>query len=192
MDAISYFNKINTLLQEMVITDKKGNSLSINDAIQKSAELFLSVKSSAKKIMIAGNGGSAAIASHLHNDLANAVKARALIFTEPSLLTCLTNDFGYQVAYQRQADLWAEERDVFIGISSSGKSENILRAAETSLAKGATVITITGFKPENPLRKLGHLNFHIPIEDYGYVEASHAVLAHLLTDFTLSLMEAKK
>jgi D-sedoheptulose 7-phosphate isomerase len=185
MNTEKYLDKLTSLLRETRVTDHKGGHLSMDEAAQEFVKLILSAKENAKKVISIGNGGSAAIASHLQTDCANAIKVRALVFTEPSLLTCLSNDYGYTNAYERQALLWVEPQDVMIAISSSGKSENVLKAVDVCREKGGCVITLTGFKQDNPLRKKGYLNFYIGEEHYGYVEAAHSVLAHYLTDCVL-------
>lgn len=132
--------------------------------------------------MLVGNGGSAAIVSHMQNDLCKAVGVRAMVFNEPPLLTALSNDHGYGCVFERPVDLWAESGDLLLAISSSGQSENILRAARSAKARGCQILTLSGFLADNPLRGMGHLNFYAPSQVYGYVELVHSVLAHFLTD----------
>jgi D-sedoheptulose 7-phosphate isomerase len=71
---------------------------------------------------------------------------------------------------------------MLIAISSSGKSENIIRAAHAALAKNCIVVTLSGFKNDNPLRQLGQANFYVPSQEYGYIELAHSILAHYLSD----------
>jgi D-sedoheptulose 7-phosphate isomerase len=101
------------------------------------------------------------------------------------MVTATSNDFGYGMVFEKPCRLWAEDRDVLIAISSSGRSENILRAVQTCLGAGCRILTFSGFDPDNPLRKLGHLNFYVPSSTYGYVEVVHNALAHMVTDFVL-------
>ena len=77
---------------------------------------------------------------------------------------------------------WSQPGDLLITVSSSGGSENILRAATSARELGCRVITLTGFKPDNPSRKLGDLNFYVDSSEYGFVETAHAALTHFLTD----------
>ena len=67
-------------------------------------------------------------------------------------------------------------------MSSSGGSENILRAAKEALKRGCKLVTFSGFSPENPLRQLGHFNVYVASSEYGYVEVGHTALAHFITD----------
>jgi len=115
----------------------------------------------------------------------------SLVFTEAPFLTALANDNGYIVAFEQQVDLWAKPGDLLIAISSSGRSENILRAAQAARGHGCGLITISGFQPENPLHFLGDLNFYVPIEDYGYVESAHSVLLHFFTDRAIILKNVR-
>jgi len=135
-----------------------------------------------KKVMLIGNGGSAAIVSHMHNDLCMSVGVRAVVFHELPLLTALTNDHGYECVFARPLELWADPGDVLFAFSSGGRSTNILGAVRAALARDCQVITLSGFKPDNPLRGMGLLNFYVPSQSYGYVETAHSALAHFLTD----------
>lgn len=134
------------------------------------------------KVLLVGNGGSAAIASHVHNDLSKALGVRALTFNDVPLLTALSNDIEYNAAFEKNAELWSETGDLVIAISSSGRSENILRAVIASRANGSHVVTLSGFSPRNPLRQLGDINVYVPSENYGHVEVSHLALLHCVTD----------
>ena len=77
-----------------------------------------------------------------------------------------------------------------IAVSSSGKSENILRAVHSSINKGCDPITFSGFDADNPLRGLGVLNFHVDSRVYGFVETAHAALTHFLTDRAMDILRA--
>ena len=181
-NVTSYFKKLSKLLLSVQVTDHHGEALSLDEGAGKAVEMILSVKSASGKIMLIGNGGSAAIASHMQNDLCKAVGVRAMTFTELPLLTALANDYGYECAFERLVELWGNGGDLLIAISSSGQSENILRAVRASLARECQVITLSGFNADNPLRRMGHMNFYLTSELYGYVELVHSALAHFLTD----------
>jgi D-sedoheptulose 7-phosphate isomerase len=78
--------------------------------------------------------------------------------------------------------MFANKGDVVYCISSSGKSENILRAAQAARAKGCTLVTFSGFDKENPLRSMGDFNFYVPANAYGYVELLHNFIIHCILD----------
>ena len=136
----------------------------------------------AEKVIIIGTGGSAAIASHMQNDLCKACGIRAMVLTETPLLTALSNDLNYSLAFYELMKLWCEKGDVVVAISSSGRSFNIIESANVAKERGATIITLSGFGMNNPLRKCGDVNFYIPSMSYGVVELSHSIITHYLTD----------
>jgi D-sedoheptulose 7-phosphate isomerase len=180
--ASSYLNELTRLLAGMEIKNSAEEELSLDEGGKAALNLIRETRKKRAKAVVVGNGGSAAIASHMQNDLCKAVKMRALVFTEQSLLTALANDDGYQTAYETLMNLWAEADDLLIAISSSGQSENILRCARAARKAGCRVITLSGFAADNPLRSLGDINFYIPSDSYGHVELAHAALSQFLTD----------
>lgn len=178
----SYFKCLYDLLQSAQVTDGQGAVLSLDEGASKAVAIILSVKSGTGKVMVIGNGGSAAIASHMQSDLCRAVGVGAMVFNQAPMLTALANDYGYACVFERPVELWAHAGDLLVAISSSGQSENILRAVQAAATRGCQIITLSGFNADNPLRQLGSVNFYIPSPDYGYVEVAHSALAHFLTD----------
>ncbi|NJA07678.1 MULTISPECIES: SIS domain-containing protein [Methylomonas] len=143
---------------------------------------FARVKQQQAKVIILGNGGSAAIASHVITDLRNVGGLCALTLHEAAPLTCFTNDFGYEQAFAKQVSAFAYPDDVLIAISSSGQSANIVNAVAAANAKGLAVLTLSGFKPDNPLRRLGRWNVWLDSNHYGMVELAHLFVLHHITD----------
>lgn len=135
-----------------------------------------------KRIFFVGNGGSNAICSHMMEDYAKIGRFKTQTFSDPALITCYANDYGYENAMYEWIKLNGEPGDLLIAISSSGSSKNILGAASAALENEMHLITLSGFKAENPLRKLGKVNFHLGIENYGVVECFHQVILHVLLD----------
>jgi D-sedoheptulose 7-phosphate isomerase len=177
-----YSQELNRLLSLIEVTADSGRRMSLEEAMECTILTILSKKSDNKKIIVIGNGGSAAIASHMQNDLCKACAVRSLVFNEAPLLSALANDLSYKVAFEFLVNLWAERGDVLIAISSSGQSENIILAADAARNKDCSVITFSGFKSNNPLRRKGLINFYIPIEHYGFVELGHSILTHYISD----------
>lgn len=185
-----YFNALAEALSGTEFTERGGKSISADSGFERVGSLLTrhiaqpeGKRSGVRgKVLLIGNGGSAAIASHIHNDLSKSLGVRALIFNEAPLLTALANDIEYDAAFEHNAELWSEQDDLIIAISSSGRSENILRAVKASHANGSQVVTLTGFRPDNPLRSLGDVNMYVPSESYGHVEVAHLALLHCLTD----------
>lgn len=140
------------------------------------------VRTSKNKVLMAGNGGSHAIASHLSVDMTKICNVTAISFSDPSLITCLSNDFAYDVALQKFIEFYHQEGDLVILISSSGKSQNIINAATKAKDLGLKLITLSGFSSDNPLKQLGDVNVHIPINHYNIVENCHQILLTTVMD----------
>jgi D-sedoheptulose 7-phosphate isomerase len=98
----------------------------------------------------------------------------------------VSNDYSYPEVFEKPIAMFADPSDLLIAISSSGRSPNILKAAEKAKALGCRVVTMSGFLPENPLRQAGHLNFYVPSSSYGMVEIAHLTLCHYITDHFVS------
>jgi len=188
-NLINYLDQLHESLKATRSSDQDRNSLELEDASARAVALLTDAKKASKKILLVGNGGSAAVASHMQNDLCKAGDTQALVFTEQPLLTAYANDDGYDSAYESSMKLWAESGDVLIAISSSGSSENILRACGVAKKTDGRIITMSGFSPENPLRSIGDVNFYVPSESYGVVETAHAALGHYLTDSLAGLLD---
>lgn len=177
-----YSQELSSLLSLIEVTATSGESMSLEEGMERAISTILSKKTDGRKIIVIGNGGSAAIASHMQNDLCKAVGVRSLVFNEAPLLSALANDLSYAAAFGVLVDLWAEKGDVLIAISSSGQSENIIRAVDAAKKKGCSVITLSGFKKDNPLRERGVINYYVPADQYGFVELGHSILTHYLSD----------
>ena len=157
--------------------------------LEQAAAMFWETHQSNKKIIINGNGGSAAMASHVAVDLTKAAGIRAVNFNEADLITCFANDYGYEHWVARAIEAYADPGDLAILISSSGKSQNIINAAEKAKKMGLTVITFSGFNKDNPLRKLGDQNLWFGSCEYNIVEMTHHIWLLSIIDY---LIEAKK
>ena len=129
-----------------------------------------------------GNGASASIASHQAVDFWKGTGIPATAFNDAALLTCISNDFGYERVFEKPLELFLKTKDVLIAISSSGSSPNILRASVLARKKRSVIITLSGFRPGNRLRKCGDLNFYVPAVSYGLVEVIHHSILHCILD----------
>jgi D-sedoheptulose 7-phosphate isomerase len=128
------------------------------------------------KIILAGNGASAAISSHLAIDFTKAAGVRAINFNESSLLTCFSNDFGYENWIKKALDYYMLSGDIVILVSSSGKSKNVINAAKFTKKNRNILITLTGLDEKNPLKKLGDINFFVKSKNYNVVESIHLII----------------
>lgn len=163
-------------------SDVSGNALELEQGMQTVMGYLQDGLKNKASLYIIGNGGSAAVASHAQIDFLNVANLRAKVLHEPSVMTCMANDYGYENAYARLLETMLNSGDLLIAISSSGKSKNICQAVEKAKTYGAKVITLSGFKKDNPLRKLGHFNYWLDSTDYGFVEVGHQFILHNLSD----------
>jgi D-sedoheptulose 7-phosphate isomerase len=187
--AGEYLRRFSDLLLASETTDADGARMDLDVAASAVVEQIRQVGKSGGKVLLIGNGGSAAVASHMQNDICKAAGIRAMVFTEQPLLTALTNDDGYETAFEYPTRLWAAPGDLLIAMSSSGSSENILRACRAAKEAGSEVITLSGFAPDNPLRSIGKINFYVASSSYGHVETAQAALGHYLTDAAADFLE---
>ena len=134
------------------------------------------------KVIIAGNGGSAAIASHVAVDLTKTIGVRAVNFNEADLLTCLANDFGYEHWVAKALEFYADKGDLVILVSSSGRSANMINGAAMARRMGLPLMTFSGFYPDNPLRRVGDINFWVDSRDYNTVEMTHHIWLLAIAD----------
>lgn len=133
------------------------------------------------RVIFVGNGGSSAIASHMAIDYAKNGGMRALALNDPAALTCIANDYSYEEVFSKQLELHgANTQDMIVLISSSGRSKNIIKAADWAMRRGCGLITLSGFDRDNPLSLMGILNFWIDSHDYGVVEICHLAILHTM------------
>jgi D-sedoheptulose 7-phosphate isomerase len=154
----------------------RGDGTPINgaEALSTGAELLRDVHQDAS-ILFIGNGGSQAIASHAATDFHRHLGRHCDTPSSVSYLTAATNDFSYAMAFERWVHSAARPGSVLIAVSSSGQSENIVQATRAAVTMGVTVMTLSGFKPDNPLRQLGDLRVYVPSDQYQVVEAIHHI-----------------
>ena len=166
------------------------NIVSVDDKLlDEAVTLIKKTSSMGKKVIIAGNGGSAAIASHVAVDLTKNAGIRCVNFNEADLLTCLANDYGYEAWLSHAIKFYGDQGDLIILISSSGASKNILNGATAAKDLGIKVITLSGFSKENALRQLGDINFFADSKGYNIVEMTHHVWLVAMVDRIIGKIE---
>ena len=139
---------------------------------------------SAKALHLFGNGGSAAICSHVSVDLTKACGLNAYTYHDSALLTCFANDYGYENAYAKIVEKFVAPEDCVVLISSSGMSLNILNAALAAREKGASLVTLSGFSSDNRLRKVPcDQHCYIPSDNYNVVETMHLIMLLSVAEF---------
>jgi len=146
-------------------------------------KLFRDTKKNNHKIILIGNGGSAAMASHVSVDLTKMCKIRAINFNEADLLTCFANDYGYENWVKEAISSYADKGDVVICISSSGESKNIINGAKFAKKVGCKVITLTGFNKKNKVGKIGHINLWLDSKNYNHIEMTHHTWLLSIVDY---------
>ena len=151
-----------------------SNADEIKKKLSNLKKIVVSTKKSGKKILMFGNGGSAAIASHFSVDLTKNAKIRCTNYNESNLITCFSNDFGYEHWVEMAINYFGDKGDVLIIISSSGKSKNMINACFAARKKKfSKIITLTGHSVNNPIKKLGDINLWVNTKAYNYIENIH-------------------
>ena len=134
-----------------------------------------------KRIIVLGNGGSSSVASHISQDYMKSCGKKVSILSDPSMITMLTNDFGYKFAYQKFLEYYVEEDTLVVIISSGGESSNMLKCVDWCLDNKISYGVLTGFEPNNTIRSEATnalWNYHIASDSYGVVECVHQIFLH--------------
>lgn len=142
-----------------------------------------------KKILVCGNGGSAALANHFacdHQKILNETNSLKpfliSLSSNPALMTAISNDNKYQDVFSDQIDQIGNKNDILITISSSGKSPNIINAIKSAKRKKIKTISLTGFDG-GLSKKLSEFNLHIESQNYGIIESLHHTIMNLISQF---------
>lgn len=137
------------------------------------------------KLIFAGNGGSASIASHAATDFTKQSKVRTVCFNDHNLMSAFSNDYGQENWIAQCVEAYSDPNDALVVISCSGRSRNVINAATLARQKGLQVVTLSGFDATNPLRSLGHLNFWIDSHNYNVTEAIHSIWIFCVADLLM-------
>ena len=154
------------------------NSTEIDQQIREAVDLI----KQHNRIFFIGNGGSNAICSHMMEDWAKVLRYESFSFSDPALITCFSNDYGYENAMVEWLKIYFKPDDILIAISSSGNSLNINHAVDYANSINKRVITLSGFKSDNKLRGKGKINFYLNAGNYGIVECYHQIILHIILD----------
>jgi D-sedoheptulose 7-phosphate isomerase len=153
-------------------------------SIEQSGQTICEALTSGKKVLLCGNGGSAADAQHIAAELVGCYEKQRrswpaiALTTDTSALTAVSNDLGYEEVFARQVAGLAQPGDVLIAISTSGKSKNVLRAAERARELGCKTIALTGATAE-PLRSLCEVAVAVPSNRTSRIQEAHITIGHL-------------
>lgn len=180
-----YFSTLASLLSNAEVTDGTNRKLPLAEGCEWVRRAAHRAHDGGNKMIFVGNGGSAGIASHLAIDFSKNGNLRAMAFNDPSALTCLGNDLGYENVFAKQIEFHGRPGDLLVAISSSGRSANMLNAVKAARAIKCGVVTYSGFTADNTLRGLGDINFYVDSKEYGFVEVSHLALCHAVLDIDM-------
>ncbi|MDX7990016.1 D-sedoheptulose 7-phosphate isomerase [Xenorhabdus littoralis] len=155
------------------------------DAIQKAAVLLADSFKTGGKVLSCGNGGSHCDAMHFAEELTGRYRENrpgypGIAISDPSHLSCVSNDFGYDYVFSRYIEAVGQKGDVLLGISTSGNSGNIIKAIEAARAKGMKVITLTG---KDGGKMAGTADVEIRVPHFGYadrIQEIHIKVIHIL------------
>jgi D-sedoheptulose 7-phosphate isomerase len=182
---LSYFDHLLRATVGTQVTDRDGRSHDLGAAFTAIGQLSRRAHAQGRKVMFIGNGGSAGIASHMAVDFTKNGGMRALAFNDGAMLTCFGNDLGYDNVFAKAIEMHAAAGDVLIAISSSGRSQNILNGVGAARGHGCKVVTFSGFRGDNPLRRMGDWNLWVNSGEYGFVEVAHQALIHAVLDLAM-------
>lgn len=189
--ATKYFEELHQTIKAIAVTDHQAKPVDFFEAIGYCAENILSVDNSGGKIMFIGNGANAGIASHIAADLSKNTNIPAMSFNDPVMLTASANDCGVENMFSVPIKVFAKSGDILIALSSSGNSPNIIKGIKTAREMGSKVITLTGFNSENPIRKMGYINFYSPSNSYALTEVTHHAVCHSLVNCIIEKRKEK-
>lgn len=153
--------------------------------IEKACRVMTETIQKGNKVLIAGNGGSAADAQHIAAELSGRfVKHRKALpgialTTDTSALTAIANDYGYEYVFARQVEALAQPGDLFIGISTSGNSEVVLKAFDTAREMGCNTLGLSG-RDGGKMNGLCDLNIIVPSEITARIQEMHILIGHIL------------
>ncbi len=178
MDKKQFLDKYFSELKLLLNFDQK-----VIDKIILTSEILLKANKKGKKILIFGNGGSAAIASHFSVDMTKNAGVRCVNFNESNLLTCFSNDYGYEKWVDKSIEFYGDKDDVAIFISAGGNSKNMINGVKKAKElKFDKIITLSGNSFDNELNKLGDINFWVNSKAYNLIENTHQIILLSLVD----------
>jgi D-sedoheptulose 7-phosphate isomerase len=182
----SYFATLDRVLNAVEVTDRTGNTVDQKSGLSSAAQAVTRASAAGKTIFVIGNGGSAGIASQVTYAFTHLRGVAAVCLNDPSALTGIGAEHGYDQVFSRQVTAHGRPGDCLIGISSSGQSPNILNGVSAARDNGLEILTLSGFKPQNPLRMTGDLNLYVANDSYGFVEVSHLALCHAIVEIAVA------
>ena len=154
-------------------------------SLQEAANLVVNTLKNGNKVLLCGNGGSAADAQHIAAELTGRYKSKRkglpaiALTTDTSALTAISNDYGYAKVFDRQVEALANKGDLLIGISTSGNSDNIISALTTAKDLGCSTIGLSG-RDGGEMNEICDINLVVPSNDTPRIQEIHILLGHTL------------
>jgi D-sedoheptulose 7-phosphate isomerase len=185
MDRANWQSNLDNMAQcltELSVCDGRGQDLGADKGIAAWVRFTVAAKRLGRTVFFVGNGASASMASHFAADMAKNAHIRTEVFSDLSLITAIANDMGYEEVFAEPLRRRMAEGDMLVAISSSGGSPNVLKAAQVARELGGSVVTLSAFKPDNPLRGMGQINLYVPARTYGMAESCHSTILHFWMD----------
>lgn len=176
-----YFKEVYDGLQKTIVT-LNGKEVSLAEGVETWIDRARKVQEEGHLMFFCGNGASCTMAEHMSHDWFQNGKVNTYTVSETAHITAISNDVSYDDVFAYRIERILKESDILVTISSSGNSPNVVRAIEEAKKKGAFVVTVSGKGADNKSRKMGDLCFYVPLDTYGLVESSHAVLLHAVLD----------
>jgi len=173
-----------TIQQSIDVKEQMMHDEALLETIQSVCQEAIKGYQNGKKILIAGNGGSAADAQHIAAELVarfyfdRPALAAIALTTDSSILTAIGNDYGFESLFSRQIQAHAQEGDIFIALSTSGNSPNIVRAIESAKERGVIVVGLTGGK-ESKMDGLCDYLIKVPSTDTPRIQEAHIMVGHI-------------
>lgn len=177
-----YIKELVETLEQIEVHIKNSTVLDYEEGIKKLVDCFLEHKENRAQVYFIGNGGSSAIASHMTADFMKNGGMKTYSLYDNAVTTCMGNDYGYEYVFSKPLEFLGQEKDLLVAVSSSGNSPNIINAIHAADAKHMDIVTLTGFKEDNVIKKLGDINIYVPCEKYGIVESIHNLILQQAVD----------
>jgi len=161
----------------------------VRDQLVAFHDLAVAVRNRKAKLMFAGNGASASIASHGAVDFTKQGRVRGVDFNEPNLITAFTNDYGFEAYLAKAVEFYADDGDALVLISVSGRSLNVVAAARYAKLRGLPVVSFTGTSADNPLRAASDIRLFVDSCAYNIVECTHMIWLTTVVDMLVTKAE---
>ena len=177
-----YINLIADGLRRLEVTDHGGVTIPSVEGYSRWVALTAETQRRDGQLFLIGNGGSAAMASHMAIDACKNGHLRALALNDPAMITAIGNDVSYDQIFRLPLERLARRGDLLITISSSGNSPNVIEALNAAKTIGMSTVTLSAKQNDNRSRRLGDLNFYVPLPRYGCAESAHQIVLHCWFD----------